>query len=47
MVVLMMPPNELAAQTLAGVVLVLLLIYMLQVRRKFAGPAWARTAGAD
>jgi len=40
--VLIMPPNELAGKTLAGVVAILTLIYWLNVRRKFRGPEWAR-----
>ncbi|HXE05676.1 MAG TPA: amino acid permease [Bryobacteraceae bacterium] len=42
--VLIMPPNELAGKTLAGVVAILTLIYWLNVRRKFRGPEWARQA---
>ena len=38
--VLMMPPNQLAAKTLAGVLAALALIYFLEVRRKYAVPAW-------
>ena len=38
--VLMMPPNELAAKTLAGVVAALALIYVFQVRRKYVIPGW-------
>ena len=38
--VLMMPPNQLAAKTLAGVLAVLTLIYVFEVRRKFVIPAW-------
>jgi amino acid transporter len=45
-VVLVMPPNELAGKTLAGVALVLLLTYWLHVRHEFVGPAWARSATA-
>ncbi len=40
-VVLVMPPNELAGKTLAGVVLALALIYVLEARRKYSGPEWA------
>lgn len=43
--VLIMPPNQLAGKTLAGVVAVLISIYWFHVRHKFAGPEWARTAG--
>jgi amino acid transporter len=38
--VLMMPPNELAAKTLAGVSAALALIYFFEVRRKYVTPAW-------
>jgi amino acid transporter len=38
--VLMMPPNQLAAKTLAGVLVVLTLIYVLEVRRKYVIPGW-------
>jgi amino acid transporter len=41
-VVLVMPPNELAGKTLAGVIVVLSLIYWFEVRKKFQGPEWAR-----
>jgi amino acid transporter len=44
-VVLIMPPNQLAGKTLGGVVAILLVTYWLTVRRKFAGPEWARSAG--
>jgi hypothetical protein len=36
-----MPPNQLAAKTLAGVLAVLGLIYGFEVRRKYQGPKWA------
>jgi len=38
--VLMMPPNQLAAKTLAGVLAALTLIYVFEVRRKYVTPAW-------
>ncbi len=38
--VLMLPPNQLAAKTLAGVLAALTLVYVLEVRRKYAIPAW-------
>lgn len=38
--VLMMPPNQLAAKTLAGVLTVLILIYAFEVRRKYVTPPW-------
>ncbi len=40
--VLVMPPNELAAKTLAGVLIALAAVYLIRVRHRFAGPAWAR-----
>ena len=40
-VVLVMPPNELAGKTLAGVLILLSLVYWFEVRRKFHGPEWA------
>jgi amino acid transporter len=45
-VVLMMPPNELAGKTLAGVLVLLTLIYIFEVRRKFQGPRWALVVAA-
>ncbi len=44
-IVLVMPPNELAGRTLAGVLVGLAAIYLLRVRRTFRGPAWAREVG--
>jgi hypothetical protein len=38
--VLMMPPNELAAKTLAGLLAALALIYVFQARRKYVIPGW-------
>ena len=38
--VLMMPPNELAAKTLAGVLAALTLIYVFEVRRRYVIPGW-------
>lgn len=43
-VVLVMPPNQLAGKTLAGVVGILLLSYWLAVRRSFHGPEWSHSA---
>jgi amino acid transporter len=39
-VILVMPPNELAGKTLAGVVCALAMIYWFIVRSKFRGPEW-------
>ena len=38
--VLMMPPNELAPKTLAGVLAALAVIYFFEVRRKYVTPGW-------
>jgi amino acid transporter len=38
--VLVMPPNQLAAKTLGGVLVLLVLIYVLEVRRKYRVPSW-------
>jgi len=38
--VLMMPPNQLAAKTLAGVLAALALIYVFRVRHKYVTPGW-------
>jgi amino acid transporter len=46
--VLIMPPNQLAAKTLAAVLAALGLVYVIQVRRQYQGPEWVRarpTAG--
>ncbi len=43
-IVLMMPPNERAGETLAGVIAALALVYAVRVRRKFLGPKWALEA---
>jgi len=40
-VILVMPPNELAGKTLAGVLVGLVLVYLGAVRRAFTGPEWA------
>jgi amino acid transporter len=46
--VLIMPPNQLAAKTLGGVLVALGLIYGIEVRRKYQGPKWAleQTSGS-
>ncbi|MBY0506376.1 MAG: amino acid permease [Bryobacteraceae bacterium] len=41
-VILMLPPNELAAKTLAGVLVLLALIYYSGALRTYQGPAFAR-----
>ncbi len=41
-VVLIMPPNELAGETLVGLLAGLGLLYVAVVRRKFKGPEWSR-----
>lgn len=40
-VILVMPPNELAGKTLAGVLVGLVLVYLGAVRKAFTGPEWA------
>jgi amino acid transporter len=40
-VVLVMPPNQLAAYTLAGLLAALGVLYSAIARRKFKGPAWS------
>ena len=44
--VLIMPPNELAAKTLGGVLAVLAAIYLFEVRHKYKSPEWAREQAA-
>jgi amino acid transporter len=46
-VVLIMPPNELAAKTLGGVLAVLAAIYLFEVRHKYKSPEWAREQAAN
>jgi amino acid transporter len=46
-VVLIMPPNQLAGKTLAGVLAFLLIMYWSIVRRDFGGPEWARSAAVS
>jgi len=43
-VILMMPPNELAGKTLAGVLLALTAVYFGVVRRVYTGPEWVERA---
>jgi len=43
-IILVMPPNQLAGKTLAGVVGALIFIYWWTVRGNFKGPEWARSA---
>ncbi len=45
--VLMMPPNQLAAKTLAGVLAALTLIYVFEVRRKYVTPGWVSKQRPD
>jgi amino acid transporter len=40
-VVLMMPPNELAAKTFGGLVAGLSLLWVFRVRARYGGPAWS------
>ena len=41
-VVLIMPPNELAGKTLAGLLAGLGVLYAAVVRKRFQGPDWSR-----
>jgi amino acid transporter len=41
-IVLVMPPNELAGYTFLGLVAFLILLYVVEARRKYAGPEWSR-----
>ena len=41
-VVLVMPPNQLAGKTLAGLLAALGLLYGGVVRKRFKGPGWSR-----
>jgi amino acid transporter len=43
-IVLVMPPNELAGKTLAGLLAALAVVYSAMVRRKFTGPAWSHAS---
>jgi amino acid transporter len=40
-VVLMMPPNELAAKTFGGLIVILVLLYAVEARKKYKGPEWS------
>lgn len=40
-IVLMMPPNELAGETLAGLLIALALLYVFVARHKYHGPKWS------
>jgi hypothetical protein len=42
-----MPPNLLAGETLAGVLVVLGLLYRFEVRKRFRGPDWAHVPTAE
>jgi amino acid transporter len=41
-VVLIMPPNELAGKTLAGLLVGLGVLYVTAVRKRFKGPEWSK-----
>ena len=41
-IILVMPPNQLAGQTLAGLIVLLTLHYFTEARRKYKGPEWTR-----
>ena len=40
-IVLVMPPNQLAGETLAGLLAALGLLYIAIVRRRYQGPRWS------
>ena len=42
-VVLVMPPNQLAGKTIAGILLALLALWFGWVRKRFHGPEWSRS----
>lgn len=44
-VLLIMPPNELAGYTIAGLLALLCVLYSAIARRKYLGPKWSRRAG--
>jgi amino acid transporter len=46
-IVLVMPPNELAAKTLGGVLCALGLVYLFEVRHKYRGPEWVSAAAHE
>jgi amino acid transporter len=46
-VILVMPPNELAGKTLAGLLAALALLYWGRARGRYFGPEWSRKAQAD
>jgi amino acid transporter len=39
--VLVMPPNQLAGKTFAGLTVLLAVLYLAEVRRKYSGPEWS------
>jgi amino acid transporter len=43
-IILVMPPNELAGKTLAGLLAMLALLYFARARGKYQGPEWSRAA---
>jgi amino acid transporter len=43
-IVLVMPPNQLAGQTLAGLLCLLGVLYRVEARKKYKGPDWANRA---
>ena len=45
--VLMMPPNELAGKTFAGLLVLLAMLYAAIARRQYQGPEWSRQREAD
>ena len=44
--VLVMPPNQLAGETLAGLLVALALLYVFVARRRYKGPKWSHHEAA-
>jgi amino acid transporter len=44
-IVLVMPPNQLAGQTLIALLCLLAVLYRVEARKKYSGPTWARRTG--
>ena len=40
-VVLVMPPNQLAGATFAGLLVILVVLYAVEARKKYKGPEWS------
>lgn len=42
-IILVMPPNQLAGQTFLGLLAILVLLYRFEARGKYTGPEWSKT----